>query len=100
MVNWKLPLEGWFKLSVDATRGLFGPGVVVYNYLGKVMCQEFINVIMWMMLILVRLRPSTLAYNSLLRLIYLRYWYTWIHLCVTTKLVLVKFILVYSYFVL
>lgn len=44
MVNWKLPLEGWFKLSVDvavdATRGLFGPGVVVCNYLGKVMVSE------------------------------------------------------------
>lgn len=80
MVNWKLPLEGWFKLSVDvavdATRGLFGPGVVVCNYLGKVMVSEFINVMMWMMLILVRLRPSTLAYNWLLRLVYLRYWYT------------------------
>ncbi|KAK9230970.1 hypothetical protein WN943_021201 [Citrus x changshan-huyou] len=67
MVNWKLPLEGWFKLSVDvavdATRGLFGPGVVVYNYLGKVMCQEFINVIMWMMLILVRLRLETFHFG-------------------------------------
>lgn len=78
VVNWKLPLEGWFKLNVqlavDATRGLFGLNVVVCNYEGEVMVSEFVNVGMWMMLILVWPRPSTLAYDSLVRLIYLRSW--------------------------